>query len=116
MGNETLQAKAQQLLSRRQFLEIALAGVGVTGAALAYQALNQKSLPVRIPNISSSDLPKDSNNPMAILRDFDYGTVKREKGRTVREYKIVAENSTIALNSAVNLILGTLIIASQDQH
>ena len=102
MGNDTLQAKAKLLLSRRQFLEIALAGVGVTGAALAYQALNQKSIPVRIPNISSSDLPKDSNNPMAVLRDFDYGTVKQEKGRTVREYKIVAENSTIALNSAVS--------------
>lgn len=102
MGNDTLQAKAQQLLNRRQFLEIALAGVGVTGAALAYQALNQKSIPVRVPNIQSNDLPKDSNNPMVILRDFDYGTVKQEKGRTIREYKIVAENSTIALNSAVN--------------
>ena len=102
MGNDTLQAKAQLLLSRRQFLEMTLAGVGVAGAAIAYQALNQKSIPVRIPNIPSGDLPKDSNNPMAILRDFDYGTVKQEKGRTIREYKIVAENSTIALNSAVS--------------
>ena len=102
MGNDTLQAKAQLLLSRRQFLEIALAGVGVTGAAIAYQALNQKSFPVRIPNIESNDLPTDSNNPMAIVRDFDYGTVKQEKGRTIREYKIVAENSTVALDSAVN--------------
>lgn len=121
MGNDTLQAKAQLLLSRRQFLEIALAGVGVTGAALAYQALNQKSLPVRIPSIPSGDLKKDSNNPMAILRDFDYGTVKKEKGRTIREYKIVAENSTIALNSAVNFntwnfnnrIPGTTLRATQ---
>ncbi|MBW4663839.1 MAG: multicopper oxidase domain-containing protein [Chroococcus sp. CMT-3BRIN-NPC107] len=102
MGKDTLQAEARLLLSRRQFLEIALAGVGVTGAALAYQTLNQKSESVKIPNLPSSDLPKDSNNPMAILRDFDYGTIKQEKGRTVREYKIVADNSTIALNSAVS--------------
>lgn len=102
MGNDTLQAKAHLQLSRRRFLEIALAGVGVTGAAIAYQALNQKSVPVKIPPVESSDLPIDSNNPMAILRNFDYGTVKQEKGRTIREYKIVAENSTIALNSAVN--------------
>lgn len=38
---------------------------------------------------------------MAVLRDFDYGTVKRENGRTIREFRIVAGTSTIALNNAV---------------
>jgi FtsP/CotA-like multicopper oxidase with cupredoxin domain len=38
---------------------------------------------------------------MAVLRDFDYGTVKQEDGRTIREFRIVAKNSTIQLNSAV---------------
>jgi len=29
-------------------------------------------------------------NPMTLLRDFDYGTIKRENGRTVREFEATA--------------------------
>jgi FtsP/CotA-like multicopper oxidase with cupredoxin domain len=39
---------------------------------------------------------------MAVLRDFDRGTVKRENGRTVREFRITAGNTTLQLNSAVS--------------
>jgi FtsP/CotA-like multicopper oxidase with cupredoxin domain len=38
---------------------------------------------------------------MAVLRDFDYGTVKRENGRNIREFRIQASNSVLQLNSAV---------------
>ncbi|MFE1743837.1 multicopper oxidase domain-containing protein [Coleofasciculus sp. H7-2] len=98
-------------LSRRQLLALGLAGVGVTGAALAggnalrfaFPALNKKqTLPVRVP--LASDAPADPSdfNPMAVLRDFDYGTIKRENGRTIREFRIVAGTSTLQLNSAVS--------------
>jgi FtsP/CotA-like multicopper oxidase with cupredoxin domain len=40
-------------------------------------------------------------NPMQIARDFDYGTVTRENGRTVREFRLEANTSIVQLNSAV---------------
>jgi len=40
-------------------------------------------------------------NPMQIARDFDYGTVTRENGRTVREFRMEAHTSIVQLNSAV---------------
>ena len=41
---------------------------------------------------------------MAMLRNFDYGTVKKDNGRTIREFRIVAGNSTVQLNSAVSFV------------
>jgi len=97
------------LWNRRQLLKLGLAGIGVTGAALAVQKFAQTHHSpgtVKVP-----PLPKDvsfSENPgmtpMAVLRDFDYGTVKKENGRTIREFRIVAGTSTIQLNSAVSFI------------
>jgi FtsP/CotA-like multicopper oxidase with cupredoxin domain len=43
-------------------------------------------------------------NPMAILRDFNYGKLKRENGRTVREFEVTAKSTTIELNSAINFV------------
>jgi FtsP/CotA-like multicopper oxidase with cupredoxin domain len=92
--------------SRRQLLKFGLAGVGITaGAALGLQALKQRSSSlVRVPPLPADDRDnsESSTNPMTIVRDFDYGTVKRdEQGRTIREFRIVAGNSTLHLNSAV---------------
>ncbi|KJH71023.1 multicopper oxidase domain-containing protein [Aliterella atlantica] len=103
MENDFLEGKTQSSWNRRQFLKLGIAGLGITGAGIAYQTLKpQKSLPVRIPTVDSIE-PTDGNiSPMTILRDFDYGTVKSEKGRTIREFRVVASNSTIKLNSAVD--------------
>lgn len=89
--------------SRRQLLKVGLAGAGVTSAAVALQTLKPKhQLPAMVPPLPSSDMPSATGiNPMAVLRDFDYGTVKRENGRTIREFRITAGTSTIQLNSAV---------------
>jgi len=90
--------------SRRQVLKFGLAAAGLTGAAIAFQTLKpQRQAPVRVPPLPPSDAPEASTgiNPMAMLRDFDYGTVKQENGRTIREFRITAGNSTIQLNSAV---------------
>lgn len=97
--------KTTDLWNRRQILKLGLAGMGITGTALALQQLakqNATSAQVKIPPLPSH--PATSNagiNPMQVLRDFDYGTVKRENGRTIREFRITATNSTVQLNSAV---------------
>ena len=89
------------LLQRRQFLKYGLAGLGLTTATLAWQNLKPQAI-ARIPPVAA-DSPKMGNgiNPMQTLRDFDYGTVKQENGRTVREFRLVAGNTTLQLNQAV---------------
>lgn len=99
MPNPFVLEKAQPW-SRRQLLKFGLAGAGITSAAVAFQTLKPQSLPVRVPPTSAPD-SSTSFNPMTVLRDFDYGTVKKENGRTIREFRIVAGNSTIQLNSVV---------------
>ncbi len=102
MPNHYLRGKAEPW-SRRQFLKLGLAGVGVTSAAIAWQSLAQQQAPARIPPLpSQSQTVGNQLNPMVMLRDFDYGTVKRENGRTIREFRMVARTSTIQLNSAVS--------------
>ncbi|MEG4205181.1 multicopper oxidase domain-containing protein [Microcoleus sp. Pol7_A1] len=88
--------------SRRQLLQLGIAGAGVAGGAIAFQHLTRKPTSVaRIPPIPA-DAPTVSNiNPMQIARDFDYGTVTRENGRTVREFRLEANTSIVQLNSAV---------------
>ncbi|MBW4496609.1 MAG: multicopper oxidase domain-containing protein [Oscillatoria princeps RMCB-10] len=94
------------VLNRRTLLSAGLAAIGVTGTAAALQQLvrqRPQGLPVRVPPVPF-DLPTGGNpiSPMAVLRDFDRGTLKRENGRTVREFRITAGNSTLQLNSAVS--------------
>ncbi|MFH7024618.1 MAG: multicopper oxidase domain-containing protein [Heteroscytonema crispum UTEX LB 1556] len=90
----------EKLWSRRQLLKLGLAGAGIAGAGALWQTLNPQKQLVRIPPIATA-APSDSANPMTVLRDFDYGTLKRENGRTIREFRLTAGSSTIQLNSAV---------------
>ncbi|MHC0065983.1 multicopper oxidase domain-containing protein [Nostoc sp. UIC 10890] len=88
--------------SRRQLLKLGLAGAGVTGAAGLWQILNLQSQSiVKVPPLNI-EAPDDVTNPMKMLRDFDYGTVKQENGRTIREFQLTAGTSIIKLNSAVS--------------
>lgn len=89
--------------TRRQILKWGLAGAGVTGVAIAGQLWRRQSTSsVRIPELPET--PTDRFNPMSVLRDFDSGTIKQENGRTIREFEIVAKNSTLQLNSAVSFV------------
>lgn len=92
--------------NRRQLLKLGLAGIGVTGAAAAVQQFtkqSQSSSSARIPPIpTNTPMAGNGINPMAVLRDFDYGTLRRENGRNVREFRITAGNSVLQLNSAVS--------------
>jgi FtsP/CotA-like multicopper oxidase with cupredoxin domain len=51
--------------------------------------------------IGSVDPAVNGFDPHAILRDFDTGQVKRERGRTVREFNIVAEDKEIEVAPGV---------------
>lgn len=92
-----------KLLSRRQLLQLGLAGAGMAGAAVAFQTVTGKrTQSVWVPPSGSKEpIAGNGVNPMLALRDFDYGTVKRENGRTIREFQITAGNSILQLNSAV---------------
>jgi FtsP/CotA-like multicopper oxidase with cupredoxin domain len=93
--------------NRRQILKVGLAGIGLAGiAAGAYQWQRRPATAaVAIPPIPENT-PAQGNglSPMELLRNFDYGTIKRENGRTIREFKIIAENTTLQLNSVVSYV------------
>lgn len=88
-------------------LQWSLTGVDLAGATLGWQKLNslESNRAIAIPPLPPNLPPvMNSLNPMTILRDFDYGTVKQENGRTVREFRITAQNTNVQLNSAVSFI------------
>jgi FtsP/CotA-like multicopper oxidase with cupredoxin domain len=88
--------------TRRQLLHLGIAGAGAGGSAIALQNLTQKrSAVARVPPMSADAVAASNINPMQIARDFDYGTVTRENGRTVREFRMEANTSIVQLNSAV---------------
>ncbi len=89
-------------LQRRQLLKYGLAGLGLTTATLAWQGLKPQPK-ASIPAVAANS-PTMGNtfSPMQTLRDFEYGTLKQENGRTVREFRLVAGNTTLQLNQAVS--------------
>jgi manganese oxidase len=97
-----------KLFNRRELLKLGLAGAGLTGASLVmHRSFNNLNRIVRVP--PQEEIPDFSTivnkfNPMSILRDFDYGTVKHENGRVVREYEVSAKSSVLQLNSAISYV------------
>lgn len=91
--------------SRRQLLKWSLASAGMAGVAIAAQKLSGQNSRVQIPPIPAGT-PTQGNgiNPMTMLREFDYGSVKQENGRRVREFHIEAHTDTIQLNSVVSFV------------
>jgi manganese oxidase len=95
--------------SRRHFLKLGLAGLGTAGVALALrQQSDRGSTVVKIPPLPTDAAPVDGISPMQTLRDFDYGTVKQENGRTVREFRLEAGTTTVQLNPAVAFVTWNL--------
>jgi len=94
--------QGEGLWSRRQLLKLGLAVSGLGGAGLIWQRFNtpNKSA-VRIPPMEIESV-SNTVNPLQILRNFDYGQIKEENGRTIREFQLTAGTSTIQLNSAVD--------------
>lgn len=99
-----LSSPIAQGLSRRNFLKLGLAGVGTVGLAALWQQYQSETL-VRIPPLPQESLPETGLfDPMIVLRDFNYGTLKQDKGQTVREFEITAHTDTLQLNSVINYV------------
>ncbi len=97
--------------NRRQLLKLLLGmGLGGGGILWAWPQI-QRSLLKSQPNVSSSVTDESSKatkkivaTPLTFLRNFDYGVLKQENGRVIREFRVEARTSTIKLNDAVSLI------------
>jgi manganese oxidase len=91
--------------SRRQILQASLGGLGLAAIA-ACQRSQPPSAPsaIRVPAIATGPTYGNAISPLQMVRDFDYGTVKQENGRTVREFRLTAGTTTLQLNSTTNYI------------
>ncbi len=99
--------------SRRQVLQgyLTLLGLGLAGGTIGLRhLLSQSNSLIKIPAVELEKNPILDNpfNPMSILREFDYGTVKRENNQLIREFVVTANNSLLHLNTAVNFITWNL--------
>jgi manganese oxidase len=99
---------------RRTFLKAGITGIGVAGMAALYQNWPRSSrAPVIVPSLPASSSPQSHGmsptmSPLTFLRDFDYGTVTQENGRTVREFRVEARTSPLQLNEAVSFVTWNL--------
>ena len=95
-----------QFWSRRRLLQWSLTGIGISacGWKLSHNP-GQARESVKIPPLTDTYKPLAGDfDPMLLLRDFDYGTLKQEGDRLVREFQVVADNSTLQLNRAVTYV------------
>jgi len=95
--------QGQPLWKRRQLLKWGAAGIGVLGTSFLLNPVAQSKNQPIIPS-PPQDTPLRGNgvNPFTFLREFDYGTVKRENGRTIREFYLEATSGIIDLNTVVS--------------
>ena len=89
--------------SRRHLLQASLGGLGLAGIASACQR-SQSQPAIRVPPIGPTPTYGNAISPLQMARDFDYGTVKQENGRTVREFRLIAGTTTLQLNSTTSYI------------
>ena len=104
-----------QSTTRRQLLRAGvILGASAGASAIAVPLLTGKSrsiaTPVQQGKVASSLFPVDGNGftPMTAVREFDYGTVTQENGRTVREFRVEAKSGEIQLNETTKFITWNL--------
>lgn len=99
------------IITRRQLITGGIAaGVGVIGSSLGWRYFDSSRTnnKVRIPPLPNN-MPKTSvANPWSVLRDFDYGTVTKQNGRTVREFRLEAQSAPLQLNTSTSFITWNL--------
>ncbi|MBF2029852.1 MAG: multicopper oxidase domain-containing protein [Oscillatoriales cyanobacterium C42_A2020_001] len=100
-------SEPSELLSRRKLLQVGAGGLAIAGSVAGWQWLQARQFgqSARIPMMGRKESKaEESTSPMQVLREFDYGTVKQENGRTIREFRIIAGTSPLRLNSATSYI------------
>lgn len=101
--NSANHTNSEQSWKRRQFLKWGAAGLGIVGANLLWhQVARSKNQPIIPPPPEDTPLQGNGVNPFTFLREFNYGTVKQENGRTVREFYLEATSNVIDLNTVVS--------------
>lgn len=110
-------------LSRRDFLKLGglgTAGIaGLAGLRALFQPARAQEFPTQsTPNghnesgtVGEVDHAANGFDPMEILTDFDYGEVKQEGGRTVREWNIISINKEFEI--APGLVFPGWVYGSQ---
>ncbi len=99
-------SKNNQFNTRRQFLRWGLIAGGISAAAFKLNGgrASARDRPM-IPPVPKTDSSLGlSYDPMSVLRDFDYGTLKKEDGRTIREFEVTVRSNPLQLNSAITFI------------
>ncbi len=109
----SIEPKNLRLPNRRQFLRWGLGvGAGLGAGFTAWNVLERsRSSQSVLPDEVQDNLLKDSKdlqNPLVFLRNFDYGTLKQENGRTIREFRVEARTSPLQLNKAVSMMTWNL--------
>jgi manganese oxidase len=98
--SETFSWTKNILFNRRQMLKMSLFGGSMISISTILHNINVKnSTNVKIPPMEM-EASNNATKPIQVLRNFDYGTLKQEKGRTIREFELIAATSTIQLNNA----------------
>jgi manganese oxidase len=95
--------------SRRKIIKWGIGGgIGAIGTAYGLNYLSgMDRSKIKIPPMPEM-IGVDAQsglNPVKYLRNFDYGTVIQENGRTVREFRLEAGSATVKLNSATSFIV-----------
>ena len=91
--------------NRRQFLKWGALAAAISAISWKLKPTQVRAADaVRIPPTPKTDDSLSSFNPGAILRNFDYGTVKEEDGKTIREFELYAHSTPVELNRALTFI------------
>jgi FtsP/CotA-like multicopper oxidase with cupredoxin domain len=106
---------------RRKILELGLGGIGLIGGAIACSPIatnrnneSDKSVgsptkkvmipPINLSAAAQERIKTSGLDPIAALREFDYGKITQENGRTVREFQLTAKSKTVKLNASTDFI------------
>ncbi|MBE9028996.1 multicopper oxidase domain-containing protein [filamentous cyanobacterium LEGE 11480] len=98
-------------LTRRQLLLRSGLGVGLVSAAVGCRGLSQSraiAQSVKVPDVPPTPTGKYPYDPMAVLRDFDYGQVIQENGRLLRQFEVTARSTPVKLNAAITFMTWSL--------
>lgn len=94
--------------SRRRIIQWGLAGMGFAGCAVTLRMVRPRSFSTaEVPSFLENEALLESNDgfdPVAALRGFDHGNVRRENGRTVREFEITARHTSTQLSNSESFV------------
>jgi manganese oxidase len=94
---------------RRKLIKLTLGGLGLTVGAWAIAQLTQKQAKPHtaaiVPSMAKhSAMATNGFAPEVVVREFDYGQVTQENGRTVREFHLTARTTPVQLNAATSFV------------